>query len=219
LRSSAEVPDGQPTPVDGVETRHGKDRTLDRILDAAERDFMAHGLYGSTIHSIAFGAGVSRQILYRYYDTKEKLYVAVLDKLNRKFADVLFNYNYDKLPPAEAIRAYMRHVFDICYKHHAVLGLDVWRSENIPKLSKELTRTATECIAKILARGRREALFRSDIEASRFFCYALALTMGIVCSSRTMTLLTGSDFDSAQAMAAWRDFCAESGLRLLSKAQ
>jgi AcrR family transcriptional regulator len=217
LGSSAEVPNGQPTLVEGVETRHGKDLTLDRILDAAERDFLAHGLHGSTIQSIAFGAAVSRQILYKYYDTKEKLYLAVMDKLNRKFAEVLFNYNYDNLPPGEAIKAYMRHVFDICYKHHAVLGQDTWRSQEIPKLSKGLTRTATECISKILARGRREDLFRSDVEASRFFCYALALTMGIVGSSHTMTLLTDSDFDSAEAMAAWRDFCAESGLRLLSK--
>ena len=51
----------------------------DRILDAALTEFAAHGLAGARTERIAAAAGVNKALLYYYFESKEKLYVAALE--------------------------------------------------------------------------------------------------------------------------------------------
>jgi TetR/AcrR family transcriptional regulator len=50
-----------------------------RILDAALREFSAHGLAGARTEQIAVAAGVNKALIYYYFQSKEKLYLAALD--------------------------------------------------------------------------------------------------------------------------------------------
>jgi TetR/AcrR family transcriptional regulator len=59
-----------------------RDRSLDardRILDAALTEFSAHGLAGARTERIASAAGVNKALLYYYFESKEKLYLAALE--------------------------------------------------------------------------------------------------------------------------------------------
>jgi TetR/AcrR family transcriptional regulator len=51
----------------------------DRILDAALTEFSAHGLAGARTERIASAAGVNKALLYYYFESKEKLYLAALE--------------------------------------------------------------------------------------------------------------------------------------------
>lgn len=53
--------------------------TRSRILDAALREFSAHGLAGARTEQIAAAAGVNKALIYYYFESKEKLYLAALD--------------------------------------------------------------------------------------------------------------------------------------------
>jgi TetR/AcrR family transcriptional regulator len=55
--------------------------TRKRILDAALQEFSAKGLAGARMEQIAQMAGVNKALLYYYWDSKEKLYEAVLDNV------------------------------------------------------------------------------------------------------------------------------------------
>ena len=50
-----------------------------RILEAALKEFSAHGLAGARTESIARLAGVNKALLYYYFDSKENLYLATLE--------------------------------------------------------------------------------------------------------------------------------------------
>lgn len=50
-----------------------------RILDAARREFIAKGLGGARMQSVATAAGVNKALLHYYYRSKEKLYQKVLE--------------------------------------------------------------------------------------------------------------------------------------------
>ena len=58
-----------------------------RILDAALREFAAHGLAGARTDRIAQSAGVNKALLYYYFDSKENLYVAALEMISAKIRD------------------------------------------------------------------------------------------------------------------------------------
>src|SRR5271168_5321567 len=55
------------------------DVTRTRILEAALSEFSAHGLAGARTDQIAAAAGVNKALLYYYFESKEKLYLAALE--------------------------------------------------------------------------------------------------------------------------------------------
>jgi TetR/AcrR family transcriptional regulator len=58
-----------------------------RILEAALSEFAAHGLAGARTERIAAAAGVNKAMLYYYFDSKEKLYVAALEMTATRVRD------------------------------------------------------------------------------------------------------------------------------------
>jgi TetR/AcrR family transcriptional regulator len=61
--------------------------TRQRILDAALREFAANGLAGSRTEAIATAAGVNKALLYYYFESKEKLYMAALEMIATRVRD------------------------------------------------------------------------------------------------------------------------------------
>src|SRR6266699_5694598 len=53
----------------------------ERIHRAAQTLFMQHGFEATSMDAIALAAGVSTPTLYRYYQNKEALFIAVLEQL------------------------------------------------------------------------------------------------------------------------------------------
>ena len=66
-------------------TRDAQD-TAARILDAAEEVFADAGLAGARVNAIADAAGVNKAMLYYYFDSKDGLYTAVLERV---FGEIL----------------------------------------------------------------------------------------------------------------------------------
>jgi TetR/AcrR family transcriptional regulator len=55
------------------------DQARARILEAALKEFSAHGLAGARTDQIAAAAGVNKALLYYYFESKENLYTAALE--------------------------------------------------------------------------------------------------------------------------------------------
>jgi TetR/AcrR family transcriptional regulator len=74
---------------DTIQTRsqaERADQARTRILDAATREFSAHGLAGARTERIAEAAGVNKALLYYYYRSKDALYEASLKELADRLA-------------------------------------------------------------------------------------------------------------------------------------
>lgn len=61
-------------PGDAVATRR-------RILDAAIAEFASHGIAGARIDRIAAAAGSNKALIYKYYESKDRLFDAVFDTI------------------------------------------------------------------------------------------------------------------------------------------
>ena len=60
-----------------------------RILDAALGEFSAHGLAGARMEQIAAAAAVNKALLYYYFESKEQLYIAVLEMVSERMRENL----------------------------------------------------------------------------------------------------------------------------------
>ena len=61
--------------------------TRARILEAALKEFSAKGLAGARTEQIAAAAGVNKALLYYYFESKEKLYLAALEMAAARVRD------------------------------------------------------------------------------------------------------------------------------------
>jgi TetR/AcrR family transcriptional regulator len=82
--------------------------TQQQILDAAEQEFSRHGLNGARMSAIANGAEVTTAALHYYFENKESLYKAVLQRPIAELQATLGQLNFESLPPEEAIEQIIR---------------------------------------------------------------------------------------------------------------
>lgn len=82
--------------------------TQQQILDAAEYEFSRHGLKGARLSAIANRAKVTTATLHYYFQSKESLYKAALQRPVDEVQTILGQLNFDSLSPEEALKQIIR---------------------------------------------------------------------------------------------------------------
>ena len=96
------------------------------ILEAGERIFAQHGFRGATMQMIADQAGLPKANLHYYFDSKEKLYRCVVEKIFEIWLQAASSFeNSDE--PKEALKLYIYEKMQISRRHP--YGSKVWANE------------------------------------------------------------------------------------------
>lgn len=91
--------------------------TKQRILDAAEELFANQGYKGAGVKSIAAKAGVTGAMINYYFDNKENLYHAVLDRITEDIRGLVKDILATGKPPAERLEIFYGWFFDYAAQH------------------------------------------------------------------------------------------------------
>ena len=143
---------------DSAERREArKAASRSRILDAAREIFFRDGFMEANLDHVAHGAGVAKGTLYRYFENKAELYVAVLAANGELFERKLREAGSDtSLPAPERIRRIARFYFDHWTQNRPYFQI-FWAMENQPVIGalpegvlEEITRLWQSCL-QILA--------------------------------------------------------------------
>ena len=109
------------------------DYRKNKILAAAESEFSEKGIWGARIDSIALAAGVNKRMIYEHYESKEKLYKTVLERVYSRLAEYE-NANYIKnLPPDEAIKNIVDVSFRFLESNPSFVRILMWENLNNAK--------------------------------------------------------------------------------------
>lgn len=96
------------------------------ILEAGESIFAQHGFRGATMQMIADQAGLPKANLHYYFDSKEKLYRCVVEKIFEIWLQAASSFeNSDE--PKEALKLYIYEKMQISRRHP--YGSKVWANE------------------------------------------------------------------------------------------
>jgi TetR/AcrR family transcriptional regulator len=82
--------------------------TQQQILDAAEMEFARHGLKGARLSAIADRANITTAMIHYYFENKEGLYKAVLQRPIDEVQSLVGQMNLDHLPPEDALKQVIR---------------------------------------------------------------------------------------------------------------
>jgi AcrR family transcriptional regulator len=150
--------------------RRAQKRVLQRgrILEAARLVFFRDGFMAANLDEVAERAGVAKGTLYRYFENKADLYVAVLTENGAAFERKMRETLDPALSPAEQVRRisgfYFRHWMD----HPAYFQI-FWALANEPVIGElppqvvaQVTALWESCLrmlADVLERGVEERVF------------------------------------------------------------
>jgi len=187
------------------------ERTRARILMAARTEFSQKGLGGARVNAIAKMAGVNKQLIYYYFEDKEKLYTEVLEQAYRDIRERGGTLNLDALSPDEAMAAFIRSNFDFLVENRHFVALindenihkarHIKTSEEIPALHAELRRS----LGRTLDRGLAEECFARRLDPMELYISIASLTYFSFSNSFTLSAIFATDVSSPEHMAARRE--------------
>jgi AcrR family transcriptional regulator len=150
----------QPTPTD--HRRAAAERSIEAILDAAER-LLAGGSDAST-SAVAAAAGVSRVTLYSHFPTRPELLAAVAERVIRRGAEAIAAADPASGDPVEALDRLIEAAWGKLDR-----SLPLFAAGRAELSADALRRAHGQLDAPILAlikRGRRAGSFRKDLPVS-----------------------------------------------------
>ena len=134
------------------------------MLRAAGEAFATHGFHGSSMDDIARAAGVTKPMLYRYFDSKEELYVAYLRLAGHELIDRMRGLDTRGQPAPARLRAGLNAFLTYVQEHR--VGWTVLHGETTTPTDAHVAREVAELRGRII--GMLTTLFDDTAFAHAF---------------------------------------------------
>lgn len=168
------------------------------ILQAAAREFAAHGVAGARTDAIAREAHVNKALLYYYFKDKETLYGAVLDSAFAGLKTAVFRVLDSELPPREKIIAYAGAYFDHIASnplYPRLMQREMMRareghSPHIDKIIKQYIQPIFVRVSEVMRDGINQGEFR-PVNPAHFVPSIIAMIVFYFSSAPMMQRIVG----------------------------
>lgn len=138
----------------------------EQLLDVARQAFGRSGFHGVSMEEVAREAGVTKPILYDHFDSKEALYLALIEADALDLEDRVRAALRAPTGNRERIRAAYRAYFDFVDEHAEGFSLFLRESVNPVQLSPRVAQVRERILASVADLIAKETGGRvSDVEA------------------------------------------------------
>jgi AcrR family transcriptional regulator len=198
-------------------------RTMADILKVALREFADKGLAGARIDEIAAATRTSKRMIYYYFESKEGLYVAVLEEAYRRMRAIEAELHLDDMPPEDALRKLVGFTVDYQLANpdfiRLVMTENIHRGEFLArsKSIQKLNVPAIEGLRRVYERGVAAGVFRVGLDPIDLHMSISALSVFNVANRHTFALIFKRDLDAPAALIARRDSIIEMVVRFVRR--
>lgn len=136
--------------------------TKAKILDAAVEEFAQYGLVGARIEAIASRSGVTKAMVCYYFENKENLYQAILQRLVNGLNAAFQALDVQQLSPLEALEAFIRRyiAYEVANPYHGM----IWFQEALQNQGEFGRQTGWQegfkALTQLLEQGVSSGVFR-----------------------------------------------------------
>jgi TetR/AcrR family transcriptional regulator len=185
-----------------------RDPALSRqlILSAAQDEFAAYGLNGARIDRIASRVGASKNLIYHYFGSKDRLYLNVLESIYRGMREEQDDLALQELPPVEGMRRLVANTFDHFVRAPALIRL--MSIENI-HLAKHLKKSTSvkplygpllRTIRSLLTKGQDAGVFRRNVDAVDLYISMSGLAYFYLSNRHSLSWIFDQPLDEAKRL-------------------
>lgn len=190
---------GVPGRKAGCGSHRQPEQTRAAILDAAIREFAVEGIEGARTEAIARAACVNKALLYYYFQDKETLYGAVLDRAFGAMRATVAPVLESDLPPRKKLLAYASAHFDYISNTPLLPRLmmrEVMRAARGPsqldRIAEKYSRPTIGKLIQVVKDGIASGDFR-PVDPAQFVLSMLAITVFYFGATPMLRLLSCGD--------------------------
>lgn len=181
------------------------ERSQAAILLAARDEFAGHGLAGARVDRIAERAQVNKRLIYYYFNSKDDLFLAVLEQAYADIRAAERELHLRDMPPTQAIRRLTEFTWEYYLAHPEFLTL--LNSENLHQgrhvaqssRAREMNSPLVETLAQILERGRAEGTFRGGIDPVQLYVSIAGMAYFYLSNNHTLSAIFGRSLMTPKA--------------------
>jgi AcrR family transcriptional regulator len=186
-----------------------------RIVQAAIDEFAARGFKGASMDAIAARTDTTRAMINYYFGGKEKLYLAVLERVYSEIRDAEGFLELEHLAPLDAIRRIVEFTYRYYIEHEGFVRLVVAENQargrhlRKSKAMRTLNRPIIERLARVLERGTAQGLFRPGVDPVEIHKAIAALGIFNVTNRHTFSAIFQREMGRQGDVARRRDIVAD----------
>lgn len=144
---------------------------VDAILNGAMQEFLAHGYTATTMDKVTAAAGVSKTTVYSYFQDKEGLFIALIERLAQERCFIMQDSDFLQGEPRIVLRRIATNIFAQVEQEPQFLGLIrliIGESGRFPLLAQTFVRNTDKPALKLLSQylTEQEELKLSDPEVT-----------------------------------------------------
>lgn len=178
------------------------ERTKAALLEAAAEEFSQKGFAAARMEDIAQRIGLTKRLVFYYFDSKEKLYIATLEDAYQRIRREEETLDASLLSPREALAQICGFTFDYYINHPVFVKLVA--NENIEEgaflaksgIARNTNRGVIRLLDTILERGQQAGVFRADATSTEVHMTISSLAFFCIANKHTFGTLFGVDMSS-----------------------
>jgi AcrR family transcriptional regulator len=194
-------------------------QAIERLLAAAQQEFGAKGLDGSTVEDIARLAGTSKQLIYHYFAGKEDLYAVIVSRMTLASFNHLRKIDLSDPNPEVAIKKFFVGLMDYFETNPIVtlitIDQGIHRGAQLrPDAAVNKARRALlDALSGPLLRGQETGVFGKEIDVYMLLFLSIVVAVGYL--SMLGFFVEHSENTLRNDKAFWKDFISLFFLRAL----
>ena len=204
--------------------RKPKDPTKSRaeILAAAIPEFAARGFEGARVDAIAKRTRTTRGMIYYYFGSKQRLYIAVLENAYRGIREAEKTLDLGHESPVAAMRRLVAFTLDYYQEHPSFVALVIAENQSggrhIRKVNRmhRLNLSIIDVISNVLTRGARDGIFRTRVDPVDLHMTIASLGWFQIANRHTFGYIFGRDFASPRQILHNKRLITDIVLRFVS---
>lgn len=195
-------------------TRHVRRRdpaaTRAKVLAAGVSEFCAKGFDGARIDRIARRARCNIRMIYHYFGSKERLYLAAIERVFQQLRSREEELDLLHTDPVRGMSALVDFTFDHMLEHQEFIrlignenmlrGRFLKKSRFVPRATLPLVKGITD----LLRRGQADGVFRRHVDPVQLYISILSVAYVHVSNKYTLSITFQRDLGDAQWLAQRR---------------
>jgi AcrR family transcriptional regulator len=185
------------------------------IVAAAIDEFAARGFKGASMDAIAARTNTTRALINYYFGAKEKLYIAVLERVYGEIREAEGRLDLDHLPPVDAMRRIVEFTYNYYLAHEGFVRIVVAENQargrhlRKSRMMRTLNRPIIDRLARVLERGQAEGRFRPGVDPVEIHKAIAALGIFNVANRYTFGAIFQRDMGAKGDVARRRNVVAD----------
>lgn len=193
----------------------------ERILEAAVSEFSQKGLDGARVDEIAAVSGVNKNMIYHHFNSKEQLFIAVLERVYETVRNRQQDLNIRGMSPEDGMRKLIEFTADVWIDMPEFTRLlsseNLHEARHVKQSDKiiGMYNPLIETIAGLLEKGEKTGAFRSGVDPVDLYISITSLSAYYVSHRHTFEAIFKTKLMTPERLKQRKEVICDMILRFL----